>query len=315
MEIAEIQNALTDLARDKLKPLTAFFHEIQRNVCVDGTNTICHFHCVSLDGNGQLRIDGLVEYLCHCICDYAIPRKEIDRVIKDFHTTGSMFELSKLSAKAKGLFTTLSHSGESGELLLFIFAEYLLKLPQLISKMNLKTNSKLHYNGADGVHVGVCEDTKKLCLYWGESKLYKSPSSAINECMKSIGPLLKGNGTSESYDRRDLHLLSEFMNIKDQNLMEAVLSYLDPDDPNFNSLEYRGICLIGFDHDCYGEVGVAQAIEEVTQKVASRISTWNKNISTRLEAEELNKIKIHIFLLPFPSVEDFRNRFMKKLTG
>lgn len=313
MELLEIQDALSKIVKDKVRPLTAYLHEVQKNIAVDSTSTICHFHCVNLDGNGQIRIDGLVEHLSNCLIDYAIPRKEMDRVFNDFKKTGSAIELSKLSNKAKSLFTSLSNSGESGELLLFLFAEYLLKLPQLISKMSLKTNSQLHYNGADGVHIGVCEDTKKLCLYWGESKLYKNPSSAIYECMKSIAPLLKGNGTG--YDRRDLHLLSEFMNVNDQNLMEALVSYLDPDDPNFNLLEYRGICLIAFDNDCYGEEGITQAIEEVTQKVSNQIKTWNQNILTRITAENLAKVKIHVFLLPFPSVDDFRKKFNEKLAG
>ncbi|MCS4298923.1 MULTISPECIES: DUF1837 domain-containing protein [Acinetobacter] len=313
MKIFEIQDAFSKIVKNKVRPLTAYLHEVEKNLSIDGTNAICHFHCVNLDGNGQIRIDGLVEHLSNCLIDYAIPRKEMDRVFKDFQDTGSAIELSKLSSKAKGLFTSLSNSGESGELLLFLFAEYILKLPQLISKMSLKTNSQLHYNGADGIHIGVSEDTKKLCLYWGESKLYKNPSNAIYECMKSIAPLLKGNGTG--YDRRDLHLLSEFMNVNDPDLMQALVSYLDPDDPNFNLLEYRGICLIAFDHDCYGEEGVAQAIEEVTNKVSSQIDLWNKNILTRITAEDLAKIKIHVFLLPFPSVEVFRQKFNEKIFG
>ncbi|WP_111884507.1 DUF1837 domain-containing protein [Acinetobacter sp. CFCC 11171] len=313
MEIKEIQNALTNLARDKAKPLSAYLHEVQPNVAINDTSTICHFHCVNLDGNGQIRIDGLVEHLCNCLIDYAIPRNEIKKVVADFNKTGSMIEMAKLSNKAKGLFTSLNNSGESGELLLFLFAEYLLKLPQLISKMSLKTNSQLHYNGADGIHIGVCEDTKKLCLYWGESKLYKSPSSAIYECMKSIAPLLKGNGTG--YDRRDLHLLSDFMNVTEPDLIQALQSYLDPDDPNFNVLEYRGICLIAFDHNCYGEVGIAQAIEEVRERVSSQITQWNQNVLTRISAEDLTKIKIHVFLLPFPNVQEFREKFNEKLTG
>lgn len=313
MKIFEIQDAFSKIVKNKVRPLTAYLHEVEKNLLIDGTNAICHFHCVNLDGNGQIRIDGLVEHLSNCLIDYAIPRKEMDRVFKDFQDTGSAIELSKLSSKAKGLFTSLSNSGESGELLLFLFAEYILKLPQLISKMSLKTNSQLHYNGADGIHIGVSEDTKKLCLYWGESKLYKNPSNAIYECMKSIAPLLKGNGTG--YDRRDLHLLSEFMNVNDPDLMQALVSYLDPDDPNFNLLEYRGICLIAFDHDCYGEEGVAQAIEEVTNKVSSQIDLWNKNILTRITAEDLAKIKIHVFLLPFPSVEVFRQKFNEKIFG
>ncbi|WP_139768605.1 HamA C-terminal domain-containing protein, partial [Salmonella enterica] len=103
--------------------------------------------------------------------------------------TGSTLKITKLFMQAMGLFTSLSNSGEGGELILFLFAEKFLKLPQIICKMNLKTNPEMHYHGADGVHIGVDNQSQKLCLYWGESKLYSDLTQAIYKCMKSISPL------------------------------------------------------------------------------------------------------------------------------
>ena len=45
--------------------------------------------------------------------------------------------------------------------LLFLLAERFLKLPQILCKMDLKTDPRMHYHGADGVSIGFCTDQVK----------------------------------------------------------------------------------------------------------------------------------------------------------
>lgn len=87
----------------------------------------------------------LIEYIDTRIVDYAIPKKEIDEAGEDYNRTGSTRELLELQKKAKNLFTDLKSTGEGGEILLYILTQDILKLPQLISKMLLKTSGKLHF--------------------------------------------------------------------------------------------------------------------------------------------------------------------------
>ena len=83
---------------------------------------------------------------------------------------------------ALSLFPDIESSGEGGELLLFVLAETLLRLPQILCKMSLKTNLRMHVHGADGVHAGVDPGMGRVALWWGESKIYDA-ASAIRECV------------------------------------------------------------------------------------------------------------------------------------
>jgi hypothetical protein len=263
-----LTDALNDLVRGSPASLDAFFHVVETGVVVDQTSATCHFHCINLDGNGRPRMEGLIKHLIGHLIDYAIPRKRIEEAYAFQKDTGSSYKTATLLLEAIGLFSRLEKSGEGGELILFLMAERFLKLPQLVCKMNLKTSTQMHYHGADGLHVGVDANKKKLCLYWGESKLYGDVTSAVYECMKSIAPLLLGTGGIGSPEERDLQVLGQYLNVEDPDLENALKGFLDPDSENFNLVEYRGLCLVGFDYDKYPLEPNQVTVDQVRQALS-----------------------------------------------
>lgn len=306
-------SALEDIVRGDDTGLNAFFHVVDTGVTVAETSATCHFHCINLDGNGRPRVDALVKHLiCHLV-DYAIPRKRIIEAMEFQQETGSTTKNVQLIIEAMGLFSRLAKSGEGGELILFLLAERFLKLPQLICKMNLKTSTQMHYHGADGLHIGVDKDKEKLCLYWGESKLFSNVSNGVYECMKSIAPLLLGAGGVGSPEERDLQLLGQFMNVEDPALENALKGYLDPDSPNFNSVEFRGLCLVGFDSDKYPKEANELNIEGVKNILSKELLNWQGTVKKRVSEEKIDKFALHVFLIPFPSVDKFRESFKAAL--
>lgn len=80
----------------------------------------------------------------------------------------------------------MDKTGEGGEILLYILTQDILKLPQLISKMSLKTSAKMHYQGADGVHFRYNRTTGNLELYWAEAKMYQNLNAALTNCFDSL---------------------------------------------------------------------------------------------------------------------------------
>jgi hypothetical protein len=310
-----MHEALESLARGEKRDLDAFFHMVQTKVSVGATSATCHFHCINLDGNGRPRINDLVKHLLEHVLDYSIPKKRISEAVTHYELTNSTSKISKLSTEAKTLFSKLANSGEGGELILFLLAERFLKLPQLICKMSLKTSTPMHFHGADGLHAGVDLDSGRLCLYWGESKLHQNVTGAVYECMKSIAPLLLGEGGVGSPEERDLQLLGQYLNVEDENLEKALKMFLDPDSPSFNKVEFRGLCLVGFDSEHYPKEPNNSTIAEVASVVASEISKWQGTVGKRIAVEKLESFSIHVFLMPFPSVEDFRINFKAALSG
>jgi hypothetical protein len=99
-------------------------------------------------------------------------------------------------------------------MLLFLLAERFLKLPQILCKMDLKTDSRMHYHGADGVYAGVTAEGL-LKLYWGESKIYKDVTSAIQDCLASLEPFLVEPEHEGAERERDLILLSDKAELSD----------------------------------------------------------------------------------------------------
>ncbi len=297
-----LQKGLERLGRGAPSDLSALLHDVECHAVVDGTNITAHCHCLALDGNGRPRIEALVEAVAEHVLDYAIPRSEYRAVREEADRTGSSQKIVRLNTKARKLFTDQNPSGEGGELLLFALAEKLLKLPQLICKMSLKTNTRMHTHGTDGLHAGVDEKTGKLLLYWGESKIFGDVTSAVRECLKSLAPMLQDHEAS----KRDLQLLQRHLDVDNEDLEKALKKFLNPDDPAFNSLEFRGLCLVGFDCDAYPKAASKTELKAVVSAISSILPGWKQHAAKRVTEEKIDAFSIHFLFVPFPSADEFR---------
>jgi hypothetical protein len=187
----------------------------------------------------------------------------------------------------------------------FVLAETLLRLPQVICKMSLKTNTRMHVHGADGVHAGVDPDTARLALYWGESKIYGDAAAAIRECLASLAPMLVGFGPGAAHER-DLQLLQRAADLDHPELETALKRFLNPRDPAYNDLEFRGLCLVGFDCDAYPTAVAAMRQPELIEKILSQLPAWKRQIAKRIGEEKLSDFSLHMICVPFPSADAFR---------
>jgi len=304
-----LEEALKRLARGTLTALGGLLHDVESHVTVDGTLVTAHCHCLKLDGNGRPRTEDLVKVIAEHVLDYAIPRSHIREADEEFQRSRSTQKLVRLADEARSLFTDLEQSGEGGELLLFALAEKLLRLPQLICKMSLKTNTRMHVHGADGLHAGVDPTTGKLLLYWGESKIYGDVTGAVRECLASIRPML----AEYSSGQRDLQLLQRHADLDDPALEAALKKYLDPDADEFNSLEFRGLCLVGFDCDAYPTGPSTTQLAAMAKQIAATLPTWRGHVKKRLAEEKLDAFAMHFLFVPFPSADGFRQLLRDKL--
>jgi hypothetical protein len=192
---------------------------------------------------------------------------------------------------------------------LFALAEKLLQLPQLICKMSLKTNTRMHIHGADGLHAGVDEQTGKLLLYWGESKIFGDVTSAVRDCLKSLAPMLQDHEAS----KRDLQLLQRHLDVDNEDLENALKKVLNPDDPAFNSLEFRGLCLVGFDCDAYPKGPSKIELDAVVSAITSTLPGWKQHVAKRVTEEKIDAFSMHFLFVPIPSADEFRKLFREHL--
>ena len=162
---------------------------VQRDVLIADHSVKIHCHCLTVDGNGRVQPNRLAEFMRNAVADYAIPRTKLAAAKARDTKYNSTEAVTELVERAKRSFTDLAKTGEGGEMLLFLLAERFLRLPQILCKMDLKTDTRLHYHGADGVYAGVTPEGL-LKLYWGESKIYKDAGAAIRDCLASLAPFL-----------------------------------------------------------------------------------------------------------------------------
>lgn len=311
-ELDQILQRLKSLTGDD-KKLLANLGEIEVDIDLDKTNAKVHCYYIKLDGNGEIREKTLAKILATYALDYAIPSSVKHRAMQHYIDTGSMSEVTKLHAKARGLFTSLSESGEGGELLLYMLAHSILKLPQLLCKMPLKTSADMHYHGADGIHGYFDKKSQKLKLFWGESKLHASTYNAIYNSIKDLAEYLLNRQGSDARGERDLELMRDNVDLNDKDLESALIRYFDPENDRSTLLEYCGICLAGFNSEIYPEPLKQKTNEELGAEFKTVVSNWLNTASNRVIAQKLDKFDLHIFCVPFKSVETFREALNHEL--
>lgn len=289
--------------------INTYIETIELNSEIENTKTTTYIHCLKLCGRKLPRVNDFAKYLSHRVINYAIPKTDIRTAqLKDIEECGSA-NIMKLREKAVSLFTNLKTSGEGGELLLYILVEEFLKIPQLICKMPLKTNGQVHYHCVDGIHCTL-GDTGNLELYWGESKLHQTYGQAIKECFISLNNFLQNSPSTD----RDIELIHDNLDLIDADFQTALVNYFDKDHPNYNSMNYNGIALVGFDFNKYPTTPNSGDLDAIINEINLKLLIWKAKVKEQVEEHQcLNTFKIHLFILPFPSVQEFRDYFLKEL--
>lgn len=285
---------------------------VSRDVSIDGHLVKIHCHCLTLDGNGRVQPRRLAEFMRNAVVDYAIPRSQLLEAKARDQKFNSSEAVTELVERAKRSFTDLATSGEGGEMLLFLLAERFLKLPQILCKMDLKTDTRMHYHGADGVYAGVTDDGL-LKLYWGESKVYGDASAAVRECLRSLSPFLTESDHEDAERERDLLLLSDKADLSDRRLTEAIKKYFDKSSVMSKRVQYCGVALVGFDAPFYPEDNAKGIAEDIIEASRAALVGWADRIGERLIVEKLDQVEIELLCVPLPSADGFRAAFLKAM--
>lgn len=283
---------------------------IERDITVGGQAVKIHCHCLAVDGNGRVQLHRLAQFMRNAATDYAIPRSKIAEAKARDAKFNSTEAVAELVERAKRSFTDLATTGEGGELLLYLLAERFLKLPQILCKMDLKTDEKMHYHGADGVYAGVTSDGV-LKLYWGESKIYATPGTAISACLDSLTPYLLEHEHEEADRERDLLLLSDKADLTDEALTTALRKYFDRASPMSNRVRYCGVALVGFGVLFYPGEGATALADEVTGAAKDALVDWVENVGKSIIKNKLESLEIEFFCVPLPSAQAFRDVFLQ----
>lgn len=286
----------------------------------------CHNSEVRLHGHyfpfrgGRPTVEEFVELLTTKLVSFCMSRKSINAAHatwRDLPAQKQIEKIIQLRNKAFDLFKraqrNTNRNGEFGEVIAYLLIEYVLKAPQLVAKMSLKTNRQMPVHGSDGIHVSYDVDTNGLTLLWGESKCYASVTAAISEAVASVAENLQHEKM-----KQELFLIEEHGDLSSfpEAGQQAIMSFLDPYNENYNKRVDRSVILIAFDFKRFAEMNALKPTEvEAAFEGALRtqLGVCAPLLDEHLKKHGIEHHALDVFFLPVPSVHDFRTDFQDKI--
>lgn len=279
---------------------------VDHNYTLGDFNATLRLHYVRPDADGRPKFKELARVLACHLGYYAISAKR-HQDAKD------QVDEARILQDAKALLRGYSKSGEAGELLLYFLVEAVLRAPQVICKMALKTNRKDEVKGSDGVHVKWDSARGRLILYFGEAKLYADLTAALNAAFKSMEAF-----HAEVAAEHETFLVCTHFNLLDEVLHQRVCAYLDKTN-SAETYETHHVCLVGFDWDEYGDLDDHTKrrafLAEFEQRYLKCGSAIRAKVEKQLKEFKQNHLTFEFFFIPFKSVEDFRKWFFETVFG
>lgn len=251
--------------------------------------------------NGESNHFGFLELIKdELLHNFVLTCREIDRKLK----RPNKIAIEQLFKKALSKVSQQTAHGELGELILFTILDVYLQAPRLLSKISLKTSSRMPVYGADSIHAQFINGD--LRLYLGESKLYTSFSGAASTAVDSI-KLAKDKYIQE-FNLIDSHLdLPEL----DDESQEELIRILNPFE-NKNELNFiHSPCFIGFaDSDLIKD---AENDEDFIQRYIHVAFGHIDDYFKKIESQGLDINSTTLLILPFSDIKKLVESFVSHL--
>lgn len=201
---------------------------------------------------------------------------------------------------------TTDLAGEAGELLLYFLLETVLEAPQVVAKIELKTNPAQEVNGSDGIHMRWNSRDNLVDVYFGESKLYTCVGTALTNAFNSIEKF-HANGMRD----HEYSMATKYFKGADDRVKAAVAEVLDTGRPGPGA-RINHACLIGYDWAPTGPTpGQAAAAVEAQYRAQylADAPRLHRLLQTRFDHCQRKQFGFEVFFLPFASVQAFRDAF------
>ena len=276
---------------------------------IDGVDAEVTLHFVRFDpATGEPKFKVLAKALAKHVVRFSLSVRTRESVQKSVGYDDDEGELFML---ARDYFGKLENSGEVGELLLFFLLEAAVGAPQVVCKMELKTNPKDEVKGTDGIHVKWDDCNGHLDVFLGEAKLYQDISPAISKALESVSDLYDSGRLDE-----ELHLVTAHFKHLDEEFKTKVTAYLKRETSE-NECHVIHACLVGWDWPKYAKLkskreALFAEFEGEYRQYAVNIA---RMLNSRFSGFAHRHLSFHFLFLPFSSVGEFRRAFYRELLG
>lgn len=283
---------------------------VQHDLSVKSVQATVRMHHLRFDANGAPMVTELAICLANHITKYCLSARNRSAQPDELEMTKLVHEARKLFIHPEATDDDPDRTGEAGEILLYFLMETVLGAPQVVAKMDLKTNPKLEVHGSDGIHMRWHPEDQQVDIFFGEAKLHQNVGAAISSAIKSIGAF-HANGMRQ----HEFGIVTKHFKLVDDELRRAVKDLLDSG-VRGPSARINHVCLIGYDWSEYGKLpalsqdALSEEFRKRYQKDAPRL---HELLEDRFKSFSRKELRFEVFFLPFKSVQDFRDAFNEAL--
>jgi len=312
-----MMDSLNNYLEASKKQYDKIFGKVEHSNSIDGIDVNLHFKYLKFDPNGNPKIDLLIKILFSYFTHYCFSAQKRSTVDMDEDEKERI--ISELKDDARELFrkwkdeditdNNQPKSGEIGEMILWLLMEVVLNAPQIVAKMDLKTNPNLEVFGSDGIHIKI-DENEILNIFFGEAKFYNDIYGALDSAFKSIEDFHSDSMHSHEYNLVTTHY-KYLTNNQHDKVYKYISGQIDADEVKINHA-----CLIGYDWDEYKKLDTNDRREFITnftdiyQKETIRLTEL---IQTRFDKFSKKEFTFEVFFIPFKSVQALRTAFNEKL--
>lgn len=290
------------------------FSRVEHSNIINGINVNLRFKFIQFDPNGDLKIELLIKKLLSYFTHYCFSAQK-----RRINQTPTEQEQNEMYREAQKLFRKWKQeeindknkptSGEMGEMILWLLMEAVLEAPQIVAKMDLKTNRQMESFGSDGIHMKIIDNI--LNIFFSEAKLYGDVVKAMDSIFESIEKF----HTDEMWKHEYNMVTTHYKHLKEDE-QEKIFDFINGKIKS-QDIKINHACLVGYDWDEYKKLDNITArqtfIDEFEAIYKNDTARLTKLIQSRFNRFSKKQFNFEVFFLPVKSVQELRDKFNEEL--
>ena len=256
---------------------------------------------IKYDESSKSKISKLAEYLAEVLMDYACTLSDIDKGV----STKNVLRLAK---KTQECAKQIEAEGKLGSIMLWMLLEGVIGAPKTFTRYSIDRDAPINE-----IHVGIGED-ENLILYMGDGKLSEGLMDATREAIAAL----------ESYSvgiEDGIYTLDDctFNYISSSPLKELIGSFIPPNVRDWDNISCELIVFTGYNSELLKKIeGREFSQEQINQFLVQAYQKECQDNDQQIyelvsENQNINKLKINWFILPFVNVEEFKEMVLEKV--
>lgn len=193
-------------------------------------------------------------------------------------------------------------SGELGEFLLFLFAQYVKNAHKLVSKIQSRGSQRTTLPGRDGIFLWV-DESENVYLLSGEAKVRPRSNDGLRDAQSDMNSFWEGTDIKHEIRLASNHIRDELT----PDTYPFYEMYFVDDSAEHANLRYKNVIFVGYSCSAFQSlINGASTMDEFKKGVVDELTRCFQN-QTDLIAES-TCASIYCFV-PFESVEEARETF------